>query len=140
MGNNDVTRIEPESHDSLSDPPAAASRSGGEGLRYSVGQCPICGGGLCSIRAYFDDENGGEKLTHGLVVCDECEAIWLQPDTKGVHVYADSESPLCPVSGKPLYAPQYSRWANADDVAALNWSDAVDSSLTYDPRGDQSDA
>ncbi|EMI54286.1 hypothetical protein [Rhodopirellula sallentina] len=136
-----MTRIEPDSHDSLSDPPGSDSRPGDhEGMRYSIGQCPICGGGLCTVRAFFDHENGSLKLTHGLVVCDECEAIWLQPDINGVHVYADSESPLCPVSGKPLYDPQFSRWATEADVASLNWSAAIDPSLTYDPRGEQPDA
>ncbi|MCM2372383.1 hypothetical protein [Aporhodopirellula aestuarii] len=137
-----MTRLEPESHDSQSGPPGGAADDHEE-LRFCVGQCPICDGGLCTVRVFFDDtgpDSTSEQISHGLVACDECEAIWLQPNTRGVHVYANSETPLCPVSGKPLYDNRFSRWANAADVASLGWSDAIDPALTHDPRGDRSDA
>ncbi|TWT97522.1 hypothetical protein Pla100_26760 [Neorhodopirellula pilleata] len=98
-------------------------------MRHNVSSCPICGGGLCGVRAYFDASG---VLTHGLVVCDECEAIWLQPDTGGVHVYADPESPRCPISGVELYHRGTSRWANEDDLASLGWSAAIASELTFE--------
>lgn len=104
----------------------------GESLRHNVSSCPICGGGLCGIRSFFDSD---ASLSHGLVVCDECEAIWLQPDTRGVHVYADPESPVCPISGLGLYDSKVSRWANADDVAMLGWTEMIDPRLTFDPDG-----
>lgn len=80
--------------------------------------------------------SSSDKPSYGLILCDECEAIWLQPDVHGVHLYADSESPRSPVTGEPLYDVHSSRWANAADVAALGWTDKIDDSLTYDPQHD----
>jgi len=94
-----------------------------------VSSCPICGDGLCGVRVYFDSSG---TLTHGLVICDECEAIWLQTDTSGVHVYAASESPRCPISGVGLYDRVVGRWANEEDIATLGWSDAIQPALTFD--------
>lgn len=102
-------------------------------MRHNVSSCPICGGGLCGVRAFFD---ASSRLTHGLIVCDECEAIWLQPKTDGVHVYADPESPECPISGEGLYDRNVSRWANEEDVAALGWFGEINPALTFDPSGD----
>lgn len=111
--------------------PATDSLADGESMRHNISSCPVCGGGLCGIRAFFDQD---AVLIHGLVVCDECEAIWLQPDTQGVHVYADPESPLCPLSGMGLYDSKVSRWANASDVAMLGWTDRIAHDLTFDPN------
>lgn len=97
-------------------------------MRHNVSSCPICRDGLCGVRAYFDSSG---ELAHGLVVCDECEAIWLQPDTGGVHVYAAPESPRCPISGVGLYDRVFSRWANEDDIVALGWSAAIEPELTF---------
>lgn len=107
-------------------------------MRYSVAECPIYQAGLCSVRAFFENDiaSTSKKPSHGLVICDECEAIWFQPDVRGVHVYADSESPHCPITGDPLYDEQTSRWANPDDVLALGWADKIDHSLTHDPNSD----
>ncbi|EGF27886.1 hypothetical protein RBWH47_01129 [Rhodopirellula baltica WH47] len=103
-------------------------------VRHSVGSCPICEQGLCSIRAcgLVDD-----KPSHGLVVCDECEAIWLQPNIQGVHIYADAETPKCPIDQSPLYQGN-NRWATLDDIDRLGWSDAVSPDLTYQPESDDS--
>lgn len=164
-----MTRLEPDSDhpspasgDSHPTPARAEQTNAGKsnpqqrdtdastGPRHSVAHCPICDGGLCSVRAFFDhsvvpnplaanEPNIAEvsrKLSHGLVICDECEAIWLQPDIRGVHVYPDAQTPHCPVTGKPLYDWQTSRWATSEDVASLGWSDAINPSLTYDPSGD----
>ncbi|SMP39174.1 hypothetical protein SAMN06265222_101266 [Neorhodopirellula lusitana] len=119
--------------DSKSNLPSIAA---GDNLRHHVSACPICGGGLCGVRAYFDSP---ESLSYGLVICDECEAIWLQPDTQGVHVYADAEAPVSPVNGLGLYDPTVSRWANAEDIQKLGWSASIDDSLTYDPNASADD-
>lgn len=102
--------------------------------RHHVATCPICEDGLCGVRVYLDDES---NVTHGLIVCDECEAIWLQPNVSGVHVYANSQSPLSPVSGQGLYDQSLSRWANRDDVAALGWSAAVKKELDWNPSDNE---
>lgn len=102
--------------------------------RYSIGFCPICGGGLCSIRAcgLVDDQP-----SYGLVLCDECEAMWLQPDLKGVHLYPDSETPLSPIDQTPLYEAGH-RWATLEDIDQLGWMDSVNADLTYQPESKDS--
>ncbi len=99
----------------------------------SIDFCPICGGGLCGIRicgltpADSESQQRGDSI-HGLVVCDECEAIWLDPDVKSDHVYPNPADSACPICCQPLWGPN-SRWATEDDVRALGWSDAVNREL-----------
>ncbi|TWT67351.1 HEAT repeat domain-containing protein [Allorhodopirellula solitaria] len=119
-----MTRLRPDSDSSV---PEASSSQAGEATRLCVGKCPICHDGLCAVRVYLNEQG---QLTHGLVVCDECDAIWTQPDLRSAHVYPDAESPQSPVSGQPLFDPEHSRWATGDDVAALGWSAQIDASLT----------
>ena len=97
--------------------------------QHSIDFCPICGGGLCGIRicglsSQVDGSNRRGDWIHGLIVCDECEAIWLDPDVSTDHVYPDPTRAQCPVCSKSLWGDQ-SRWANDADVAALGWSGAV---------------
>lgn len=129
----------------------------------SISTCPICGGGLCGIRfcrgphsvdprpdaiePAADEWNSGEASNselqsppldpvitpHGLVVCDECEAIWRQPDVASPHSYADPEHPLCPICGVPLWSDRCS-WAGDEEIAELGWADAVDHSLDMPPQ------
>ncbi len=97
--------------------------------KHSVDYCPVCGGGLCGIRICgLADEH-----PHGFILCDECEAIWLQPDVTSPHQYADAEQPQCPICQQALWGPQ-SRWANWDDCSELNWIDAINPAL--DVRAD----
>lgn len=98
--------------------------------RYSIGFCPICGGGLCSIRACGLTN---DQPSHGLVICDECEAMWLQPNLNGVHLYPDSETPLCPIDQTPLYQG-CNRWATPADIEQLGWTESVNADLTYRPE------
>ena len=128
-----MSRLEPEPRHPISD----ASPSADQNSRCCISECPICDGGLCTVRVFFDDHN---RLSHGLVICDECEAIWLQPNIRGVHVYTDSESPVSPVNGQPLFDRRRSRWANEADVAALGWTDHLNPKLSYQPGNDHSDA
>lgn len=71
---------------------------------------------------------------HGLIVCDECEAIWLEPDSTSQHLYPDAEDPCCPICQKALWGSQ-SRWANWDDCAQLGWLDYINPQL--DIRSDK---
>ncbi len=105
-----------------------------EHVRLCVGKCPLCKCGLATARAYFNDDC---QLSYGLVICDECEAIWSQPDVRSPSVYPDPESPLSPVSGQSLYDPLHSRWATPDDIAALDWSDKIDPTLTHSPQASE---
>ena len=97
--------------------------------RYVVGFCPVCEAGLGIVRVH---QTAGERI-EGLVVCDECEAIWRQPDLATPHVYPDAEDPRVPGSGSPLYGPS-TRVATTDDLRRLGWEDQIDVTLTLSPQ------
>jgi len=107
--------------------------------KHSIDDCPICGGGLCGIRIcgsptradHQEQPIAPDDASHGLIVCDECEAIWLAPDTSTDHQYAEAENAACPVCSEPLWGPQ-SRWASLDDIQSLGWTSAVDRNLDID--------
>ena len=123
--------------------------------KHSIDFCPICGGGLCGVRVCGlttpgpssdhrsaskngngenDDnladaaETDARRHPHGLIVCDECEAIWLEPDTSTDHVYPKAEDAACPICAQSLYGQQ-SRWATMAYVEALGWTSAVNPAL-----------
>lgn len=112
--------------------------------KHSVATCPICGGGLCGIRLCGLEPGGGQRRLarfgddgiHGLVVCDECEAIWLEPDVSTVHQYPSIVDPRCPVCDGPLWGPQ-SRWADQADLEVVGWTTAVDASLDTQHEQDE---
>ena len=95
---------------------------------HSIGFCPICGGGLCGIRvcgcSVGDESENEPARLHGFIVCDECEAIWLQPDLASLHQYPEAVAPQCPICSEPLWGGQ-GRWANLDEVASLGWTGHV---------------
>lgn len=123
---------------------------------HSISQCPICEGGLCGVRicglpdkqhrqpdsdefvGITDPPFGGEAAPlvdttagpHGLVICDECEAIWLEPDTSTEHQYPDPENAKCPVCGDHLWNGN-NHWANLAEVAFLGYENKIDPSLDY---------
>ncbi len=69
---------------------------------------------------------------HGLIVCDECDAIWLTPDLETPHQYPDAEDPRCPICSERMWG-QTSRWANWMDVDSLGWGFAVNRKLDVTP-------
>ena len=95
---------------------------------HSVGYCPICGGGLCGVHLCehqaAGDHRENTEIDHGLVICDECEAIWLEPDLSSVHQYPDAVDAKCPVCSGPLWADG-GRWANLSEVELLGWGDRI---------------
>lgn len=100
---------------------------------HSIDFCPICGGGLCGIRIVGDTENANQQPPHALIVCDECEAIWIEPDVSTVHQYPvhqfpDLENAVSPVGDQPLWGDG-SRWATMEDIEAVGWTDAVNPEL-----------
>ncbi|QDT12061.1 hypothetical protein [Planctomycetes bacterium K23_9] len=107
--------------------------------KHSIDFCPICGGGLCGVRICGiqpQSENVAVQnqydTAHGLIVCDECEAIWLEPDVSTDHVYPDCENAACPICNASLWG-ENSRWANADDIEALGWTAAINHDLDINP-------
>lgn len=96
---------------------------------HSVDSCPVCGGGLLGIRLCHGNVRQGGDLAspHGLVICDECEAIWTEPDSQTAHQYPAAEDARCPICETQLW--NGSHWAGRDEVARLGWSEAVNSTL-----------
>ncbi len=85
-----------------------------------AGNCPICDCGLRRVRVC----RSSDGRLHGYILCDECEALWLDPDPATPYRFPDPDAPRSPVVDAPLYGPQ-SRWASVDDVQELNWLDKV---------------
>jgi hypothetical protein len=108
--------------------------------KHSIGFCPICGGGLCGVRLCgVNPESADDRLaklandaSHGLVICDECEATWLSPDLDTAHQYPDVEDARCPICGERLWG-KASRWADWRDVQSLGWEFAVNRKLDATP-------
>ncbi len=104
--------------------------------QHSIDFCPLCGGGLCGIRIcgfqregdLAQDSRINAEFPHGLVVCDECDAIWLEPDLTTAHQYPDVENAKCPICHDALWGPN-SRWANRSDLARLQWDMAINPAL-----------
>lgn len=112
---------------------------------HSIDICPICGGGLLGIRicpgqqaSTQSQADAGNRDPHGLIICDECEAIWLEPDSSAMHLYPSAQSPQCPVCDASLWNDTH--WATAEEVNRLGWIDAVNRDLDGvddRPAGDQ---
>lgn len=81
-----------------------------------IGECPICTDGLCRVRC-SPAADGSKQL---YAMCDECEAIWLEPSTSAKHIFPDAEDPLCPLTNVPLYGST-SRWASVEDIKGTAW-------------------
>ncbi len=72
------------------------------------------------------------RLAHGLVVCDECEAIWLIPDMESKHRYPNPEDARCPICEETLWGP-CSHWASTSEIERLGWTHAIDRTLDNGP-------
>ena len=107
----------------------AGQQSAGQQLRnqfVSITDPPF-GGEAAPASNHHVDRTAGP---HGLVVCDECEAIWLEPDTTSEHQYPDPENAKCPVCGDHLWNGN-NHWANRVEVAFLGYGSKIDSALDY---------
>ena len=104
--------------------------------KHSIDFCPICGGGLCGIRICGVDAEGaaqrfaktGSDAAHALVICDECEAIWLEPDLTTAHQYPAIEDARCPICSQLLWG-KTSHWADLKEIETLGWEYAVNPEL-----------
>ena len=86
-----------------------------------IGECPVCVNGLCRVRACQDSLG----KPHLYAMCDECETIWIKPDTTSERFYPRGEEPICPICSRPLFGDQ-AHWAEPEDVAAeADWSMAT---------------
>lgn len=80
-----------------------------------IGECPFCVDGICRIRTC----QGGDAM-HFYAMCDECDAMWTQPDTATKKIFPDPENPLCPVCGVPVHDEQ-SHFAIARELESTDW-------------------
>jgi hypothetical protein len=81
---------------------------------YYVGTCRVCWQGLLGVRICCDDRIG-------LVLCEECEAIWLEPACTGAPLFPSPPDSRCPRCGRPLWEPP-SHWASHDELDRLDWT------------------
>jgi len=88
---------------------------------HSIGFCPICGDGLCGIRIFTTAQN----ILYGLVVCDECEATWVEPDLSLKPYFPDSDDARSPLDSQPLWGST-SHWADLRECAQIGWLSAID--------------
>jgi hypothetical protein len=116
---------------------------------HSIDTCPVCGGGLLGIRICSgqnqlpgaDHALGGDAFgagvfdsahvhgPHGLVICDECEAIWIEPDSSAPHLYPSADDARCPVCDAHLWKD--SHWANEKEIESIGWTDAINRELDW---------
>lgn len=103
---------------------------------HAVSRCPVCEQGLCGVRlcagSHFRPQESPE---HALVICDECEAIWLGPDVAGRPLYSDPEHARCPICDSSIWSGS-SRWADAAEIKKLGWWNRIDRDLDRERAGD----
>lgn len=82
-----------------------------------IGECPVCVNGICRVRTCIDSSG-----KHFYALCDECEALWLSPDTNADKQFPEAENPSCPICSQPLYGSQ-ANWTRAEDLADTDWAE-----------------
>lgn len=112
------------------DPPQPSANDWPSGPLHSITTCPVCDGGLCGIRICTGDDPTTAMPEKGFVMCDECEAVWLEPDIATKHIYVDSVAPKCPICRGGLWG--CSRWAERSDLETLGWMNYIDPDLDVD--------
>ena len=82
---------------------------------YYVDQCPICEGGLRGFRTC--------PQGHIVVLCDECEAIWINPTDTSPQFSAPSTA-VCPMCGSDLF-DNLAHWSDTQEIGAAGWRNSV---------------
>jgi hypothetical protein len=81
-----------------------------------IGECPVCVNGLCRVRTCTVEAGSA----HFYAMCDECEALWLTPNTDTPFSFPDSCDPKCPICQQDLYGQQ-AHWSLADELRGSEW-------------------
>jgi len=80
---------------------------------YYVGTCPFCEQGSLGIRIC-------SKAGDAVILCDECDALWLSPELKGKPAFLeepDLPCPYCP--GNLTESPAC--WASMGEIIERGW-------------------
>ena len=80
-----------------------------------IGECPVCVDGLCRVRTCVKD-----AAAHFYALCDECEALWIAPNTDSPRTFPGASQPQCPICQQDLYGAQ-AHWALADELRGTEW-------------------
>lgn len=84
----------------------------------TVGTCRICETGPLGLRLC-----GGCQSV--LILCNECDAAWIDSHCDTKPAYADEESMPCPHCEKSLWDEQAS-WLNREEIDSVSWiTDAI---------------
>ena len=83
-----------------------------------IGECPLCVNGLCRLR-YCEDDHGAAHL---FAMCDECEALWIEPNTDSEKSFPAAVHPACPICGQDLYGLQ-AHWSLPQELTGTVWQD-----------------
>ena len=82
---------------------------------YLLGsQCPVCGVVALGIRVCVGTD---ESL---IVLCDECDAVWIHPELNDEPYFPESHDYLCLNSDRTLKSPK-SYWATEEQIKAIGW-------------------
>jgi hypothetical protein len=84
---------------------------------YYIGFCPVCEQGALGIRVC-------SGLGHGVVLCDECDAMWLSLDLTRPAVFLSAAGLTCLHCGGSLDEPP-AHWATWDELERLGWQTSV---------------
>jgi hypothetical protein len=82
---------------------------------YYVDQCPICEAGLRGFRTC--------PQGHVVVLCDECEAVWISPYGNGP-LFSAPPATHCPQCGSDLF-DSHAHWSDTQEIGAAGWQDSV---------------
>ncbi len=88
---------------------------------FYVGFCAVCGEGTLGIRMCAGQK--GERQ-HGVVLCDECDAVWTTLDTSQAPVFPEQPDLPCPICSASLVR-HAAHWATAEEIDRLQWRHAV---------------
>ncbi len=84
-----------------------------------LGVCAFCEGGIVGVRVPVS----GKRFVGQ---CDECDAVWLDPERRdGPHFLAQPLM-LCPDDGSSLWSPP-AHWATREEIANTAWASAITS-------------
>ncbi|MFT5323541.1 MAG: hypothetical protein ACI8P0_001391 [Planctomycetaceae bacterium] len=96
-----------------------------------AGTCRCCDQGLLCFRICCEPRRP-------LIVCDECDAIWNEPDLLAAPEFASAEGSECPFCGSPIWqAP--ARGATLSELKQCQWESLVVGELA-DPQSPTDDA